>query len=314
MPLPFRPHRILQLCAALLLCCAGHLPAQSFTFAAFGDAPYTEAEHAQFIDVIAAMNRAPLAFVIHVGDFKSSWAPCSDALYQQRRNEFALSHHPLIYAPGDNDWTDCWRALGAADAEREPEDRLRQLRQIFFADTYAIGQRKLALQRQSAAYPEHARWEHGGVVFATLNMPGGDNNARQPQESAARTKMVEAWIVETFRAARAQARGAVVLTMQANPWSITGGVRRNYSAIMATIARETQRFGNETGGEVLLIHGDTHRHRIDQPLMDAQTGQTLRNFTRIEVFGSPAVNWVRVTVTRDNGNSGRVRFAGVPGN
>jgi hypothetical protein len=311
-PLP-RLRKILQLCAALLLCWAGHLAAQSFTFAAFGDAPYTEAEQAQFIDTIAAMNRAPLAFVIHVGDFKSSWSPCSDALFQQRRDEFALSHHPLIYAPGDNDWTDCWRALGAADSERDPEERLQQLRRMLFADHYSLGQHRIAVQRQSTTFPEHARWEHGGVVFATLNMPGGDNNARQPQESAARTKMVEAWIAETFRTARAQARGAVVLAMQANPWSITGNVRRNYSAIMAAIARETRRFGNETSGEVLLIHGDTHRHRIDQPLMDAQTGQPLRNFTRIEVFGSPAVNWVRVTVTRDNGNSGRVRFTGAPG-
>lgn len=308
-----RPRRILHLCAALLLLGSGHLAAQSFTFAAFGDAPYTEAEHAQYIDVIAAINRAPLAFVIHVGDFKSSWAPCSDALYQQRRDEFALSHHPLIYAPGDNDWTDCWRSLGATDAERDPEERLRQLRRIFFADHQSLGQRKFTVQRQGAAYPEHARWEHGGVMFATLNMPGGDNNARLPQESATRSKSAEAWITDTFRAARAQSHGAVVLAMQANPWSITGGVRRSYSAIMATIARETQRFGNETGGEVLLIHGDTHRHRIDQPLLDARTGQPLRNFTRIEVFGSPAVNWVRIGVTRDNGNSGRVRFTGVPG-
>lgn len=38
-----------------------------------------------------------------------------------------------------------------------------------------------------------------------------------------------------------------------------------------------------------------------------------RNLTRIEVFGSPAVNWVRVTVTRENSNTGRVRFTGAPG-
>ncbi len=286
-----------------LLCAASAGIAASFTFAAFGDAPYTEDEEAHFIGMIAAMNRAPLAFAINVGDFKSGWSPCTDALFTQRRDWFALLHHPLIYAPGDNEWTDCWRPLGAAS---DPVERLQQLRRIFFAGAESLGQRKIALARQSAAFPEHARWEHGGIVFATLNVPGGDNNARLPQESATRTEMVNAWITESFRVARAQSRGGVVLAMQANPWSIGGSVRRGYTSIMHTITRETQRFD----GEVLLIHGDTHRHRIDHPLMDPRTRQPLSNFTRMEVFGSPQVNWLRITVTQENG---RVRFAGTPG-
>lgn len=295
--------RIARLLLALLLCAASHAIAAGFTFAAFGDAPYTAAEEAQFTRIIAAMNREPLAFVIHAGDFKSGWAPCTDALYVQRRDGFAQSQHPLIIVPGDNDWTDCWRP---SSAPSDPVERLQQLRQLFFAHGHALGQRKIALARQSAAYPEHARWEHGGVVFATLNVPGGDNNARLPRESAARTNAVNAWIAETFRAARTQSRGAVVLTMQANPWSLGGGVRRGYQGIMATITRETLRFD----GEVLLIHGDTHRQRIDKPLIDPRTRKPLPNFTRLEVFGSPQVNWLRVQVSRQNGRFG---FSVTPG-
>jgi hypothetical protein len=52
-----------------------------------------------------------------------------------------------------------------------------------------------------------------------------------------------------------------------------------------------------------LIHGDSHRHRIDQPLINPRTGYPFRNFTRIEVFGSPVVNWVRVQVNRQNGKT-----------
>jgi len=282
---------------------AGPAIAASFTFAAFGDAPYAEAEEAPFVGIIAAMNREPLAFAIHVGDFKSGWSPCTDALFTQRREWFALSHHPLIYTPGDNEWTDCRRAWGAA---RDPVERLQQLRRIFFSDGYSLGQRKIALARQSAAYPEHARWEHGGVLFATLNVPGGDNNAGMPHESILRGKMIEAWIADTFRIARTQSRGAVVLAMQANPWSPGGGIRRNYSRTMTAVTSETQRFD----GEVLLIHGDTHHHRIDKPLIDPQSRQPLRNFTRIEVFGSPVVNWVRITVKQENG---RIRFEGTAG-
>jgi hypothetical protein len=277
--------------------------AASFSFAAFGDTPYTLAEEASFIGIIAEMNRAPLAFAIHVGDFKSGWSPCTDELVAQRRDWFALFHHPLIYAPGDNEWTDCRRAPGAG---RDPVERLAHLRRVFFADEYSLGQRKIALERQSADYPEHARWEHGAVLFATLNVPGGDNNAGMPHEYAARDPMVGAWIADTFRVARAQRHGAVVLAMQADPWTSGGIVKKNYSALMTVIAREAQRFD----GEVLLIHGDTHRYRVDKPLIDLRTGQPLRNVTRIEVFGSPAVNWVRISVTQE---SGRVRFDAAAG-
>lgn len=292
-----------RLLLTILLCSAGYGIAASFTFAAFGDAPYTEAEEARFVGIIAAMNREPLAFAIHVGDFKSGWSPCTDALLAQRREWFALLHHPLIYTPGDNEWTDCRRALGAA---RDPLERLQHLRRIFFSDGYSLGQRKIALARQSAAFPEHARWEHGGIMFATLNVPGGDNNAGMPDESATRGKMIDTWITDTFRIARAQSHGAVVLAMQANPWSFAGNVRKSYTAMMTTIVRETQRFD----GETLLIHGDTHRHRIDKPLLDPQTRQPLRNFTRIEVFGSPEVNWVRVQVDSQNG---KVNFSATRG-
>ena len=298
--------RSARLLLTILLWSAGHGMAAGYTFAAFGDSPYSEAEEAQFVGIIAAMNREPLAFAIHVGDFKSGWSPCTDALVTQRREWFALSHHPLIYTPGDNEWTDCHRALGTADAERDPLNRLQHLRRIFFSDGYSLGQRKIALARQSAEFPEHARWAHGGIVFATLNVPGGDNNAGMPHESATRGKMLDAWIVDTFRVARAQFHGAVVLAMQANPWSYAGSVRKSYLALMTTIARETQRFD----GEVLLIHGDTHRYRVDQPLIDPQTRSPLSNFTRIEVFGSPAVNWVRVRVSSENA---KVKFSVTPG-
>lgn len=294
----------------LSLCMATHGVAADFTFAAFGDAPYTEAEEAAFVGVIAAINREPLAFAIHVGDFKNGWSPCTDAVFAQRRDWFALVHHPLIYTPGDNEWTDCWRAFGTggtSNGERDPLHRLQQLRRLFFADANSLGQRKIALARQSADFPEHARWEHGGVLFATLNVPGGDNNARMPHESATREKAVDAWIVETFRIARKQSNPGVVLAMQANPWTFAGNAKKHYLALLTTLARETQQFP----GEVLLIHGDTHQFHINQPLNDPRSGQPVRNLTRIEVFGSPAVNWVRVQVS---GQNGKLNFSATQGN
>lgn len=284
------------------LCIANLGTAANFTFVAFGDTPYTEDEEPRFISMIAEINREQPAFSIHVGDFKSGWAPCSDALFLQRRDWFALFHQPLIFTPGDNEWTDCHRAFSVA---HDPMERLQKLRSLFFFDNYSLGQQKLSLARQSAAYPENARWEHQGVVFATLNVPGSSDNKRMPAERAARGQANEAWMRRAFETARAQSSQAVVLAIQANPF--TGADKDGpYAGLLNAITRETVNFK----GEVLLIHGDTHRYRMDQPLADPRARSTLRNFTRLEVFGYPFVNWVRVRVGQNNG---KITFTPSPG-
>lgn len=274
-----------------------------FTFAALGDTPYSEDEEARFVGMIAEINHEQPAFVVHAGDFKSGWSPCSDALFQLRREQFALFHSALIYTPGDNEWSDCARALGAA---RDPLERLQKLRTLFFADGYSLGQHKIALARQNAAYPEHARWVHEGIVFATLNVPGGNNNMRMPEEWAAREKALLRWLAATFATARAGGHGAVVLVMQANPFLRSVFHRNGYASLLQAMTAESQKFN----GEVLLIHGDTHRYRFDQPLIDARSKQRVPNFTRLEVFGYPFSNWVRVRVIQRNG---KVVFEAAPG-
>ena len=295
-----------RLLATALVCLFSASACADFTFAAFGDTPYTDEEESRFPGMIAEINREKLAFVIHVGDFKSGWSPCTDALFLQRREQFALFHHALIYTPGDNEWTDCWQAPFAADATRDPLERLQKLRYLFFADNHTLGQNKLALTRQSASYPEHARWEHEGIVFATLNVPGGGNNKRMPEEFVARNQATQAWVSAIFGHARAEGRRAVVLAMQANPFGGDGRAGASYAGLMHTLTRETLNFK----GEVLLIHGDTHRFRMDQPLYDAPSKRFVRNFTRLEVFGYPFMNWVRVRVGNQNGT---VNFAASPG-
>ncbi|MGQ0749162.1 MAG: hypothetical protein ACT4PS_01370 [Betaproteobacteria bacterium] len=290
-------------------CLVGTAAAAGFTFAALGDAPYYDHEEQTFVEMLAAMNREPLAFSVHVGDFKSGSSECSDALYQQRREWFERSAHPFVFVPGDNDWTDCWRTFAGGYDTRE---RLQKLREMFFAQPASLGQRRMALTRQSdidpeRAYPEHARWIHEGVLFVTLNVPGSFNNAtRDRDEFRTRDGAVRSWIAEAFRLTRAKQLAAVVLIMQANPWAATGPQRHVYAPLLETMTYQTQQFP----GEVVLIHGDTHRYRVDQPLVDPQTRRPIRNFTRIEVFGSPGVNWVRVRVEKKNGG---VTFHAAPG-
>jgi len=296
-------------CLALCSVLAGFAAAAEFTFAALGDTPYNAEEEARFIAMIAELNRNDLAFVVHAGDFKSGQSACGDETFRQRKEWFELSRHPWIYTPGDNDWTDCWRPWAGA---HQPLERLSKLRELFFAQPRSLGQRPIELAQQTRAasprpYPEHARWVHRRVLFATVNVPGGDNNrGRDRAEFRARDAAVRDWIDGAFGMARAQRLAAVVIVMQANPWAAAGPRQRGYAPLLDTLRTQTTEFP----GEVLLIHGDTHRYRVDQPLIDAATGQRIANFTRIEVFGSPNVNWVRVRV---NETGGVVKFSAEPG-
>ena len=286
------------LAVVLWLALASNASAADFTFAAFGDTPYSKEEEAQFPGLIAEMNHEKLAFVVNIGDFKNAIDACTDELYAQRRQWFDLSHHPFVYVPGDNEWTDCQRARFDP---RDPLERLQKLREIFSGGAESLGQRKMALERQSREFPEHARWEFQGVLFFTLNAPGPDNHASVPDEFARREKMQREWITQAFGQAHRNGARAVVVFMHGDPWNALGTPRRGFSGLLDTLTSATRAFQ----GEVMRVHGDTHLFRVDRPL-----GETVPNFTRVEVFGYPMMNWVRIRVSEE---AGRIRFSVTPG-
>ena len=72
-----------------------------------------------------------------------------------------------------------------------------------------------------------------------------------------------------------------------------------YDAFLAALRNKTVEFGT-VGGQVLLVHGDTHFFKVDIPL-DGPIN-LLPNFTRLCTFGSPAVNWVKVNVNHNGRN------------
>jgi hypothetical protein len=290
---------------ALSVALAGDPSAAEFTFGALGDTPYTRVEEALFPGLLAGINNEDLAFVVHVGDFKAASAPCSDELFRQRREWFDLVRHPFVFVPGDNEWTDCH---GFQAGGHDPLERLAKLRELFSGGEESLGRRRIKLARQSPDYPEHARWRHGDVLFVTLNVPGNANNARQmPEEFRSRSAVVARWLEQSFNLARGDRLRAVVIFMQANPWASPTNRYFGFRELLATMAKETLGFD----GEVLLVHGDTHRFRVDSPLRDPASGALVANFTRVEVFGSPGMNWVRIRVTE---NAGQVSFEATPGN
>lgn len=277
--------------------------AGGFSFGLFGDTPYTRWEHQHLPDLITEMDREDLAFVIHDGDIKSGSDECSDKAYSDILGILSNSAHPLIYVPGDNEWTDCHRR---SNGGYQPLERLAKLRQLFFANELTLGKRRFALERQSAqaefaAYRENSRWEAGEVLFVTLNIPGSNNNHDAPDrnEFLNRSWANSTWLEQSFALARTRKLPGILIAIQGNPGfqaANAGHPASGYRLFLEQLLAETRNFT----GQVVLVHGDTHRQRIDQPLEDPDTGTTLRNFTRVETHGSPSFGWTKATVDRRN--------------
>ena len=282
-------------------------PPGTFSFAALGDAPYYLWEDLQYSILLKELQANDLAVVIQVGDI--FWRPCSDKLYRRSLDWYNGLPHPVVYTPGDNEWSDCWEPGSGGYA---PLERLRRLREIFFADPFtSLGGNALALESQASdeqfgTYIENARWQHGDLVFATVHLVGGWNaltkferrTTDDDEASVERTAAAVAWVRETFADADAKDAGAVVLAFHANPnleKPEDDRYRRTYEPFVEVLEEEVERFGKP----VLVIHGDTHEFTVDHPLTRRTTGQRLDNLTRLQVPGSPLVGWVRVTVAPD---------------
>jgi hypothetical protein len=276
-----RPHgNAILLCLLLLALpgCATLPPAPSApAFALLGDMPYSQAQANLLDELIEQMNAEPLAFVAHVGDITSGRGPCGDDWLQARRDQFARLRHPFVLLPGDNDWTDCHRT------GFDPIERLQRWRQLF---CHPIAD--LNLRRQPGGHCEHVRWEMHGLVFAGVNVPGSNNNLgrtpRMDAEHAQRMRAVFAWLDEAKALARGR-RGLVVL-MQANPFLEPSQGPDGFAELRAWLRHAAA----DPDIHLLLVHGDTHVHRDDEPLPGLR---------RIEVPGSPQLRWLRAAFTPD---------------
>lgn len=310
-------------CALAPACAAAQ--AGAFRVAVFGDMPYTTqtdslrepklAAYRAVLDTIAAER---LAFVVHVGDLTGT--VCSDSMLAQRVREFAAMPHPLIYTPGDNEWTDC--ARDGYDAM----ERLAKVRSLFTSGPQSLGARRIPLERQSdggdyVGFPENARWRAGGVVFLTLHVVGTNNNRGNGTEAGAEYQLRNAanlaWLREGFEVARREGAPGVAVFMQANLWVQTAGTRPAAPTVpngFTDLVAELQRLAVELGKPVAVVHGDTHYFRIDQPVLHPRTGRILTSFTRVETFGDPNSHAVLMSVDPAAPNLFRFEPLVVPAN
>jgi len=288
------------LLATLLFLIAGFVQAETWRFAVIGDMPYSAYERREMPRLFELIAAEHPEFIVHAGDIKLSSDPCTDELFLDRLALFNNSRVPVIYTPGDNEWTDCSRISAGHYDELE---RLDKLRSLFFAEPQSLGQRIIPVEQQSAESPENLRWRLGPVLFLSLNVPGPNNNFGMghtaKQEFLERTPRVIDWLKQGFALARREESAGIVIVMQGNPafkHFAAGLGHSGFRDLLEALLHETLGFP----GQVLLIHGDTHWHRIDHPLRNHANGRRVENFTRLETFGYPIMGWAKVIIDTES--------------
>jgi hypothetical protein len=185
------------------------------TLAVYGDAPYgtTPTDSTQFDlmpGFIAAINAdAEVDLVLHVGDIHSGKQFCTEAYDRSIFQLFSAFKKPLVYTPGDNEWSDCHKVAqgggtynkttGQIDfvvdaagspvdyAKGDPVANLELVRSIFFAQpVLTLGSEKRLVLTQGLAFDrahptdskfvENVIFLQSEVLFVTINLPGGSNN------------------------------------------------------------------------------------------------------------------------------------------
>jgi hypothetical protein len=207
-------------------------------------------------DAIIESDADNLAFVVANG-IKAANEPCTDAAYSRRKGLLHTAKHGLIVSLAGSDWADCKSETGRSIATA----RLSRLRELFFVDEFSIGATRLPLIRQSAtvkfhSFVENARWGVGNVMFATINLPGGNNHyvsaAGRNSEFEDRLVANRDWLNRIFLHATHDEMAAVVLFSDGNP--LTRGRSGKRDGYIET-RREILAIAAKFPGKVLIVHG-----------------------------------------------------------
>ncbi len=319
----------------------------NYDIALIGDMPYGTANEPRYERVIAEINKQGVEFTAHIGDTKSGSTRCDDSHYAKTLAWFNSFEKPLLYSVGDNEWTDCMRANNGG---YNPLDRLSLIRRTYFTNNMSLGKNPIAVQRQSddenyAAYVENAMLVKGPVVYVTIHMPGSNNNLEykltqgnpnpfydNDREYTSRNAANIAWLRKAFQTARDTKSFGVMILAQANIFeafmdTTTGATHSGFQDFVAALREETVKFK----GEVVLVTGDSHYMRVHKPLTErypacvSQTGDckafdaaldargnTILNFTAVEVPGSANVHWTLCHVRPGSRNLFNFEFMIVP--
>ena len=290
----------------------------AFTVAVIGDVPYGTSPtdtrqtvaHPRFVAAINA--DSDVSLVAHIGDIHAGKQYCTQAYDQTIFEHWTAFKQPLVYTPGDNEWMDCHKAkegggsfnkaTGKIDyvvdadgkfadyAKGDPIANLALIRSMFFAKPGQTLGAPMPVHSQAVefnpahpadkAFVENVWWEKSGILFVTVNIPGGSNNGTDPwygapamspeqqSEVAVRSAATLRWIDAAYNRAMSKGDIAMVILTQADMWDVdeakTGLAHLSgYKQYLDKIAEASKAYGMP----VLMIVGDSHTYRSDNPLV-----------------------------------------------
>lgn len=322
----------------------GKQPQSRTRFYLIGDTPYSPAERKILEQTLPnAGNEAQ--FIVHVGDIKSGLETCSNELLMRRLHALGKAPAPLILALGDNEWTDCDRVLAGSF---DPIERLQWLRKTIYTRDhgYTLGRGSLRITNQTnnrllespvrpaqietTGLPENLHWTAGAVDFVSLNVAGSGGGLKgtiAPAMMAAHATANRRWLNQAVVRATEARRSVLVIILHAEfkagklnrrDFGASPTDRKNvYGWLRSALYRAVCLFP----GTVIVLHGDTHRFKHDQPWQKLAGSdlpgrlpdygaplewrrQRMARFTRIRSFGTPATTaYVLISIESVDGQT-----------
>ncbi len=231
---------------------------QVFSFTVIGQ--NASRDDTTLFESIKRVNQSKSLFGV-INGVKSQGEPCSDSVLQRRRKLLDESEKPIIVSLAARDWAEC----NSENGESSAQERLNFVRGMLFENDHSVGTNKIQIARQSSAakfrnYSENARWEMGGILFVTVNLPANNNHylaaAGRNNEFEDRLIANLNWLQRVFIYAKSHKMKGIVLFVDGSPLAAPARSNRSdrrdgFAEIRKQLATLTAKFS----GKVLLIHG-----------------------------------------------------------
>ncbi|MCP3687779.1 MAG: hypothetical protein GY784_05130 [Gammaproteobacteria bacterium] len=260
------------------------VPEAAISFVVIGDMPYSKEEdeqltapHGEFVKALQAINPPVL---VHYGDFKASGEDCTDRILETRQAQIAaLNPYHVVYAPGDNDWTDCDRTN--MTIRFDELERLAFLRALFFTGTGLEMTRGIPGLIRQDGLPENAMWSIDKLLMGTLHIVGTNNGRKEILQSDVnlaldavdeRDALNQLWLRQLFESAK-QAEGLVVV-FQADIYHsedekpACSPENRTDCDGFKPVREMIETLALSYKKPVLVVHGDTNAYCFNQPSED----------------------------------------------
>ena len=302
--------RILLITLTLIVLSSCKPETPSISFVAFGDAPYHTEGYPSLESLIKKVNTTKPSLIIHTGDTHGHYT-CDNATMDNLRSYMNDFKAPVLYTPGDNEWTDC---KSTKVGTFEPLERLNYLRQTHFKNGKTLGSLpEKVINQNKDGYPENARLIKNNIGFITVHVVGSNNNfitsdVEAMKEFFARNKANLAWLKESF--AELEETDAIVVALHADMFEridtsfllIKSSTFKFRGTPLQPFGRADRspfheiglaigKYSSKLEKPVLLLHGDSHIHEIYQPFKKSHPYLHV-----IQVYGHPHLAAIEIAV------------------